>query len=306
MKKNKKLYNIHIIISILIFCFLPVFVEMLIDKYPGIYPEDEGAMSNLTLDIANKIAIYVWPILIGYIIMIYVLIKNKVDNRKTYYPLSFTTLVFIIVNLGVIYCTHMFLWYLLIFIIPIFTIIMILSIVGNMQDKNNFELKKMIKIIGLGLVINVSLFIIWFSRVLISNQSNNKINNQINNQINYENERKNEFKNKINSEYIDIDSISVTESGDTLIGIKLLINTENLPNDKMEFSNEVVKTYENIKDLLIKYNYDYNTIHFNFNTYNPYNNNAEAYNDSGYIKENEDSYYVFLDGSAIIIEKDGN
>ena len=302
MKKNKKLYYIHIIISILIFCFLPVFVDMLIHKYPGIYPEDEGAPSNLTLDIANKIAIYVWPILIGYIIMIYVLIKNKVDNRKIYYPLSFTTLVLIIFNLGVIYYTHVFLWYLLLFIIPIFIIIMILAIVGNMQDKNNFEPKKMIKKIGLVLVIIVSLFIIWFSRVLISNQSNNEINSQ----INYENERKNEFKNKINSEYIDIDSISVTESGDTLIDIKLLINTENLPNDEKEFSNEVVKTYENIKDLLIKYNYEYNIIHFNFNTYNPYNNNAEAYNDSGYIKENEDSYYVFLDGSAIIIEKDGN
>ncbi len=302
MKKNKKLYNIHIIISILICCFLPVFVGNLIDKYPDAYPSDEGGSSNLTLDIANKIAIYVWPVLIGYILMIYLLIKNKIENRKIYYPLSFATLVMIIFNLGIIYYTHMFLWYLVMFILPILITIIILAIVGNMQDKNNFEPKKMIKKIGLVLVIIVSLFIIWFSRVLISNQSNNEINNQ----INYENERKNEFKNKINSEYIDIDSISVTESGDTLIDIKLLINTENLPNDEKEFSNEVVKTYENIKDLLIKYNYEDNIIHFNFNTYNPYNNNAEAYNDSGYIKENEDSYYVFLDGSAIIIEKDGN
>ena len=301
MKKNKKLYNIHIIISILIFCFLPVFVDMLIDKYPGVYPEDEGAPSNLTLDIANKIAIYVWPILIGYIIMIYVLIKNKVDNRKIYYPLSFTTLVMIIFNLGVIYCTHMFLWYLVMFILPILITIIILAIVGNMQDKNNLDIKKIMKILYIIFALFGVLFGIWFWNIMVSD--NNK--EEINIHENYENVKK-EFKNKINSEYIDIDSISVTESGDTLIDIKLLINTENLPNDEKEFSNEVVKTYENIKDLLIKYNYEYNIIHFNFNTYNPYNNNAEAYNDSGYIKENEDSYYVFLDGSAIIIEKDGN
>ena len=301
MKKNKKLYNIHIIISILIFCFLPVFVDMLIDKYPGVYPEDEGATSNLTLDIANKIAIYVWPILIGYIIMIYVLIKNKVDNRKIYYPLSFTTLVMIIFNLGVIYCTHMFLWYLVMFILPILITIIILAIVGNMQDKNNLDIKKIMKILYIIFALFGVLFGIWFWNIMVSD--NNK--EEINIHENYENVKK-EFKNKINSEYIDIDSISVTEGGDTLIDIKLLINTENLPNDEKEFSNEVVKTYENIKDLLIKYNYEYNIIHFNFNTYNPYNNNAEAYNDSGYIKENEDSYYVFLDGSAIIIEKDGN
>lgn len=301
MKKNKKLYNIHIIISILIFCFLPVFVGNLIDKYPDAYPSDEGALSNLTLDIANKIAIYVWPILIGYIIMIYVLIKNKVDNRKIYYPLSFTTLVMIIFNLGVIYCTHMFLWYLVMFILPILITIIILAIVGNMQDKNNLDIKKIMKILYIIFALFGVLFGIWFWNIMVSD--NNK--EEINIHENYENIKK-EFKNKINSEYIDIDSISVTEGGDTLIDIKLLINTENLPNDEKEFSKEVVKTYENIKDLLIKYNYEYNIIHFNFNTYNPYNNNAEAYYDGGYIKENEGSYYVFLDGSAIIIEKDGN
>ena len=301
MKKNKKLYYIHIIISILIFCFLPIFVDMLIHKYPGIYPEDEGATSNLTLDIANKIAIYVWPILIGYIIMIYVLIKNKVDNRKIYYPLSFTTLVLIIYILGVIYYTHMIIWYLLIFIIPIFIIIMILAIIGYKQDKNNLDIKKTMKILYIIFALFGILFGIWFWNILVSD--NNK--EEINIHENYENIKK-EFENKLTSEYIKIDILNLTENEETLLNLELLINTENLPNDKMEFSNEVVKTYENIKDLLIKYNYDDDIVRFNFNTYNPYNNNAEAYYDGGYIKENEDSYYVFLDGRAIIIEKDGN
>ena len=176
MKKNKKLYNIHIIISILICCFLPVFVDMLIHKYPGIYPEDEGAMSNLTLDIANKIAIYVWPILIGYIIMIYVLIKNKVDNRKIYYPLSFTTLVMIIFNLGVIYCTHMFLWYLVMFILPILITIIILAIVGNMQDKNNLDIKKIMKILYIIFALFGVLFGIWFWNIMVSDNNKEELN----------------------------------------------------------------------------------------------------------------------------------
>ncbi len=301
MKKNKKLYYIHIIISILIFCFLPVFVDMLIHKYPGIYPEDEGATSNLTLDIANKIAIYVWPILIGYIIMIYVLIKNKVDNRKIYYPLSFTTLVMMIFNLGVIYYTHMFLWYLVMFILPILIAIIILAIVGYKQDKNNLDIKKTMKILYIIFALFGILFGIWFWNIMVSD--NNK--EEINIHENYENIKK-EFENKLTSEYIKIDILNLTENEETLLNLELLINIENLPNDKMEFSNEVVKTYENIKDLLIKYNYDDDIVRFNFNTYNPYNNNAEAYYDGGYIKENEDSYYVFLDGRAIIIEKDGN
>jgi hypothetical protein len=187
------------------------------------------------------------------------------------------------------------------FILPILITIIILAIVGNMQDKNNLDIKKIMKILYIIFALFGVLFGIWFWNIMVSD--NNK--EEINIHENYENVKK-EFKNKINSEYIDIDSISVTEGGDTLIDIKLLINTENLPNDEKEFSKEVVKTYENIKDLLIKYNYEYNIIHFNFNTYNPYNNNAEAYYDGGYIKENEGSYYVFLDGSAIIIEKDGN
>jgi hypothetical protein len=178
---------------------------------------------------------------------------------------------------------------------------MILAIIGYKQDKNNLDIKKTMKILYIIFALFGVLFRIWFWNIMVSD--NNK--EEINIHENYENVKK-EFKNKINSEYIDIDSISVTEGGDTLIDIKLLINTENLPNDEKEFSNEVVKTYENIKDLLIKYNYDDDIVRFNFNTYNPYNNNAEAYYDGGYIKENEDSYYVFLDGRAIIIEKDGN
>lgn len=303
MKKQEKLFKIHIVVSILIAIFLPKFVHNLVSKYPEAYPLDEGALSNLTFELANKLAIYVWPVLIGYIILIYNLVKNNVGRRKIYYPLSFVTLIIILFNLGVIYYTYMFLWYLVVLILPLFIAFIILIIIGSMKDKDNNEgierLKKIIKVLTVvGIIYVGCVFIPSFIETYKEPVSNEEDLTLV---------VKKEFNDKLTSNFIEVDRIFFINDDNSLYDLQLLINNENLPNNKSEFIDELISNYEVIKDLLDKYNYEKDTIHFRFTELNPYNeSNAAAYTYYGYIKEYSNEYYIFLDGTAIIIEKDGN
>ena len=303
MKKQEKLFKIHIVVSILIAIFLPKFVHNLVSKYPEAYPLDEGALSNLTFELANKLAIYVWPVLIGYIILIYNLVKNNVGRRKIYYPLSFVTLIIILFNLGVIYYTYMFLWYLVVLILPLFIAFIILIIIGSMKDKDNNEgierLKKIIKVLTVvGIIYVGCVFIPSFIETYKEPVSNEEDLTLV---------VKKEFNDKLTSNFIEVDRIFFINDDNSLYDLQLLINNENLPNNKSEFIDELISNYEVIKDLLDKYNYEKDTIHFRFTELNPYNeSNAAAYTYYGYIKEYCNEYYIFLDGTAIIIEKDGN
>lgn len=303
MKKQEKLFKIHIVVSILIAIFLPKFVHNLVSKYPEAYPLDEGALSNLTFELANKLAIYVWPVLIGYIILIYNLVKNNVGRRKIYYPLSFVTLIIILFNLGVIYSTYMFLWYLVLLILPLFIVFIILIIIGSMKDKDNNEgierLKKIIKVLTVVGIIYVGCAIIP-SLIKTYKES-------VSNEEDLTLVVKKEFNDKLTSNFIEVDRIFFINDDNSLYDLQLLINNKNLPNNKSEFIDELISNYEMIKDLLDKYNYEKDIIHFRFTELNPYNeSNATAYTYSGYIKEYSNEYYILLGGSAIIIEKDGN
>lgn len=301
MKKQEKLFKLHIVVSILIAIFLPKFVHNLVFKYPEAYPSDEGAVTNLTFELANKLAIFVWPVLVGYIILIYSLVKNNVNNRKIYYPLSFLTLLIILFNLGIIYYGYMILWYLLVIILPAFIAFIILIIMGSMKDKNNKEglekLKKIIKVLIVAGIIYAACAFIPSLIEIYKNYKKDDLTLTI----------KQEIDDKLTSNFIDVDEIFYTRDGEIIYDIQLLINNDKIPEDKLEFSKELISNYESIKDLLDKYNFKKDSIHFKFTTYNPYNNtHAEAYNEGGYIKELNDEYHIFLDGSAIIIKKDGN
>ena len=61
-------------------------------KFPTAYPGDEASSGVITSEISNQIAIYVWPILIVYSIILIILIIKKTNYRKIYYPLSLFTL----------------------------------------------------------------------------------------------------------------------------------------------------------------------------------------------------------------------
>lgn len=137
-QKNKKtmLYEIFIIVSIFIIVFLFPFVFKMMSKFPSAYTGNESTSSTITIEIANSISIYVWPILIAYLILFIVLVKKKINNRKTYYPLFSATTLFILLNIGIIYYGLGIIWLLLLLFYPLIGLIMIVSSLGKKIDDN--------------------------------------------------------------------------------------------------------------------------------------------------------------------------
>ena len=140
-KKKTNLYKTFIILSIIISIFLLPFVSSMTSKFPTAYPGNEALSGVITSEIANQIAIYVWPVLIVYIVMLIILIIKKTNYRKVYYPLSLFTLTIIIINLGIIYSGMNFMWY-LVGLSPSLTILLIiLGVIGNKLDNNTIKKK---------------------------------------------------------------------------------------------------------------------------------------------------------------------
>ena len=58
-----------------------------------------------------------------------------------------------------------------------------------------------------------------------------------------------------------------------------------MPGNEMDFCNSLIQAYENIKDLLNKYNYTSQTIHFKFTNNNPFAKEGSTnYKKGGYIR----------------------
>ena len=396
-KEKTNLYKIFIVLSILICIFLLPFVNSMTSKFPTAYPGDEASSGVITSEIANQIAIYVWPILIVYSIMIIILIIKKTNYRKVYYPLSLFTLTVIIFNLGIIYSGYMIFWYLLIFFYPLIALMVVLSIIGNKLDNNTISKKKVSIILVSTLLlasippiftltnlvekltefnyelthnvnfeierINNSKINIYFfddngyyysiekmdyttigeinifvkknskKRLLgmtIDNDIKDKIyisdykggkklvyepqnaydNNSESNQFdtNKLNEIKQDFNTILNSNFISVNDIKLSSDYTFVRSINLLISNEHVAYNEMDFCNSLIQAYENIKELLNKYNYTSQTIHFEFTNNNPFAKEGSTnYKKGGYIRFGEYSdsdrtwYDIYLNPTPIKI-----
>ncbi|MDD4053866.1 MAG: hypothetical protein PHZ20_03460 [Bacilli bacterium] len=147
LKEKTKLYKLFIIFSILTCIFLLPFVNSMTSKFPSAYPGNEASSGVITSEIANQIAVYVWTILIAYLIMLVTLIIRKTNYRKVYYPLSLFTLTIIFLNIGIIYCGHMIMWYLIVFLWPLIILLIFLAIIGNKLDNNTIKKKTVVIIL---------------------------------------------------------------------------------------------------------------------------------------------------------------
>ena len=132
--KPTNLYKIFIVFSILICIGLYPIVNSMTSKFPDVY-SDVGV--EVAPEISNQIAIYVWPILIVYLIMLITMIVKKTSYRTIYYPLALITLTIIAFCLGVIYFNYMFFWYIVIFFIPLILITIGSGVIGNRIDNKH-------------------------------------------------------------------------------------------------------------------------------------------------------------------------
>lgn len=308
LKDNDKIYKVFITYSILICVFLLSFVNNMTSRFPDAYHGNEASSDIIALKIANQIAIYVWPILVTYLIMLVILIIKKVNHRNVYYPLSLFTLTIIVLNLGIIYFGHMVIWYFIIFFWPLVIILFLLSKIGDKLDNNTITKKIAIK--NSLLCCFVVLVISILPVININDNSDETINN--NNVIEEQNAKyekmknniKNEFNNLIRNDYIYVSDLELTRDYSTIRAIELMIKNNIMTNNETELCNDLIKVYNDIKSLLNKYNYTSQNINFEFNEKNPFvNETSKAYQKGGYIKDDGSIYLIYLNKTPIEIKK---
>lgn len=178
---NISLYKIFVIMSILICIFLLPFVNSMTSKFPTAYPGNESESGVITSEIANQIAIYVWPILIIYLIMLIILIVKKTNYRKVYYPLALLTLIVVFLNLGIIYSGYTILWSVIILFYPVIFLLIAACILGNKLDNNKIK-KKTVGIIVLVFLLVVVILPMVVSAISINNLIDKSRENMYNNE----------------------------------------------------------------------------------------------------------------------------
>ena len=131
MKKQSKIFKIYLLVSILLIALMPMYLEFLTGMYPEAYPPGDAFPNSKTTEVAGEIAIYVWPLLLGYIIFTIIMLRKKTNNRKFLYPLSLGIISYISFFLAALYYTFILaiIWF-YILIIPLIIIMIILLIIG--------------------------------------------------------------------------------------------------------------------------------------------------------------------------------
>jgi hypothetical protein len=131
VKKQPKIFKIYLLVSILLIALMPMYLEFLTGMYPEAYPPGDALPNSKTTEVAGKIAIYVWPLLLGYIIFTIIMLRKKTNNRKSIYPLSLGIISYILFFLAALYYTFILaiIWF-YILIIPLIIIMIILLIIG--------------------------------------------------------------------------------------------------------------------------------------------------------------------------------
>ncbi len=165
---EKNLSKILMLVSVIIGIVLLPFVLVMFSFFPGIYFGDGSSYSTVTMDVANKIAIFIWPVLIVYIIFLIYVISKKTENRKMYYPVAFVTICYIIFILVLVYQGIFAMWYTIIFSFPIAAIATTLWFIGDMLERNLMK-----KITAISILFGVTLIVIFILVLRFTEFGNN-------------------------------------------------------------------------------------------------------------------------------------
>lgn len=90
-----------------------------------------------------------------------------------------------------------------------------------------------------------------------------------------------------------------------LTGISLVINEDFNSNELEEFTNYIIDLYEKTKKIYFEYNHvgNLSTLHFDFDSGNPFYKESIHYKDSGYIRDASSIYRIYVDSTPIKIDK---
>ena len=115
---------------------------------------------------------------------------------------------------------------------------------------------------------------------------------------------KKEFNKLLDSNFISIKDLELSRDYSTISEIKLLITTDNIPNNEIEFCNKLIYSYNNIKELLREYNYTSQNVRFKFTDKNPFSEETSTfYQESGYISDVGSGHWIYLNPTPLKISK---
>ena len=78
-----------------------------------------------------------------------------------------------------------------------------------------------------------------------------------------------QFNDLLDDNLVCVYEIELNEDCSKIIDIELLITSENVPNQEIDFCNKIIDSYHSIQGLLSTYHYNDNIIHFEFTNKNP-------------------------------------
>lgn len=306
MKEKNILYKCYVIFSALICVFILPYVGSVREKIVPEYDANPGA-NYLVLEKAHQIALYIWPILIAYVIAFVVLIVRKEGGRKVYYPVTvFTVYVLSIILLTIHFGADMA-WYGIGLFYPLVAVLVVTSILGKDLDNHTLNKKSLTKLAGIIAQIAVLFLLInlvahfggWVQEMLRGDTTV-----QTANADHMSETVKQEFDNLLDNQVIFVNSLKVDGELNKITEIELLIETKKAPDSEADFCNMLIKSHRDLKELFEKYHYTDNNLFFVFTEKNPY---AEAssvhYQDGGYIRDEGERYFIYLNPSPIIIDK---
>lgn len=304
-KNTDNLYRFFVTFSILICVFILPYISAvrskLVDGDVGGNPANE----YIVLEKADQIAAYIWPVLIVYFIAFVYLIVKKTYGRKVYYPLALFTFYILANNLAVTYLGSSAAWYFIGLLFFLIMVLIISSIIGKKLDDNIIDKKMLVILAGVFFLIVGN----YLSGILLQNFFNlGDATTEM--QPTYANvnemaaEVKREIEELLDHEVIVVNSLQVDAELNKITGIELLIETKNAPADVSDFCHRIIGVYKDLRVVLDKYHYTNQSVRFTFTDRNPYAEPSSVhYQKDGYITDEGESYFIYLNPAPIIIEK---
>ncbi|MBE5881379.1 MAG: hypothetical protein E7289_03555 [Lachnospiraceae bacterium] len=289
--KSSMLYKIFVTVSIMICLFLFPSINTKISEHK------------------NQIALLVWSVSVIYITLLIILIVRKTNHKGVYYPLSLFTLIALTFNLGAIYLPgSAIIWYLLALSYPLIGLMVVLGLIGHHLDHNSLTKKKLGTILGSFLAIMALILLMNTVTNFIHSLNQNKLYNDAQLSPDEYTKTKNEIMEQLNNlldnNLFCVYEIELNEDCSKIIDIELLVISENVPDNEIDFCNKIIDSYTSIQGLLNTYEYTSDIIHFEFTNKNPFAKaDSTFYQESGYIREEVTSYYIYLNPSPIEFRK---
>lgn len=136
MKKRTKNFLYLLVISILVCIYLISFIGRMFESNEGF--ENESTFPSL--EIANKIKLYIYPVLFFYIGSVIYFLKKGITLRKILFPIITITFYLLWRFLGITYEGPAFGWVVIFLLMPLIVFLIGIFILGIWMD--NREIKK--------------------------------------------------------------------------------------------------------------------------------------------------------------------